>query len=94
MDDAQLRKPAQRLKTRPPDVVLERSLSDSRDPRTQQQLHDIEEDGKCPHSQLIARRRYKSGIGMGHAFLDLIPADGRAPHHPCELVRQRGLASA
>lgn len=94
VDDTQPRKIAQRLKTRPPDVILERSLSDSRDPRAQQQLHDTKEDGKCPHRQLIAQRRGKSGIGMSHAFLDLIPAYGRAPHQPREPMRQRGLASA
>jgi hypothetical protein len=94
VDDTQIRKTAQWLEARPPDVVLERRLSDSRDPGAQQQLHGIKENGRCSHRQLIARRRNESAIGMGHAFLDLIPADGRAPHRPREPVRQRRLASA
>jgi hypothetical protein len=31
---------------------------------------------------------------MSHAFLDLIPADRRAPDSPRELMRQRRLARA
>ena len=92
VDDTQMRKIAERLETRTPNVVLERGVTDSRDSCAQQQLQDTEENRQGPHRELIAWRRHESGSGTGHAFLDLIPADRRAAHRPRELMRQRGLA--
>lgn len=53
MHDPQLRKPAQRLKTWPPHVVLERGVSDGCDACAQQQFHDAEEDRQGPRRQLM-----------------------------------------
>src|SRR5215470_3814292 len=94
VDDPQMRKTAERLKAWPPDVILERSVSNGRDASAQQQLQHAEEDRQRPHRQLIAWRPHEPGTGMSHAFLDLIPADRRAPHSPREPMGQRGLARA
>ena len=94
VDDTQMRKTTERFQAWPPHAVLERGVSDGRDASAQQQLHDTEEDRQGPHRQLIPWCRRESGTGMGHAFLDLITADRRAPHRLRELMRQRGLVPA
>jgi len=92
--DPQVRKTAQRLKAWPPNMILERGLSDGCDARPQQQLQEAEENRQRPQRQLIAWRWHETGTGMGHAFLDLVPADRWAAKSPCDTMRQRGLPGA
>jgi hypothetical protein len=92
--DPQVRKTAQRLKAWPPDMILKRGLSDGCDARPQQQLQEAEENRQRPQHQLITWRWHETGTGMGHAFLDLVPADRWAAKSPCDTMRQRGLPGA
>ena len=54
---------------------------------SQQQLQDTEEDGQCPHRQLVTWPGHKPGAGVHHPFL--VPADRRAPHRRRDLVGKR-----
>ena len=92
MHDPELGQAPERLQPRPPHPVLEGGLGHGGHARPQQQLEHAEEDGQGPHGELVAHGRDEPGAGVHHSFLDLVPADHRAPHGLGQPVRQRRLA--
>jgi len=67
------------LKPKAPDPILKRGFGYRGDASSDQQIESAEEDRKRPDRQFVAWSSDEPVSGARHAFLDLVPADRRAP---------------
>jgi hypothetical protein len=93
VDDPELRESHEWLQALPPSGVLKGCLRHDGHSRGEQRAHHLEEQRKRPARERILHfGSERLALGVDHAFLDLIAANGRARDRPRDQVRESGLA--